>query len=218
MRLNQYEIEDIEDCLAIFEQRFQIKLENIETQKLNTFSAFSELIVSKIKFKTDNICTTQRAFYQFRKALAAENVSNLNQIRPSTDLESIFPKKNRRKMIKNIERTLGYEIAALAPSQLTSNILFFGLVFSIIGLFVAWQISIFGVLFSIIGLYFTKFTNRLDKQNLRTLIEKYSTEHYLTIRSGAHSFNPFEFKTVILEWFSENTGIPKEKLRQATFA
>ncbi len=216
-KLDQFEIENIEDVLPMFEETFKIKLENEETEKINTFSEFSDLIISKIKFENDNLCTSQRAFYKFRKALENENIIDRKQIYPNTELKSIFSKKNRRKNLKSIEQILGYELDVLAPSQITINILFFTFVLSIIGLFFAWKISLIGISISVLGFYLTKYTNRLDKQTVRGLIERNTAQHYFKIRSNENSFNRNEFKAVILEWFSENAGIEKEKLKNSSF-
>jgi len=216
-KLDQFEIESIEDVLPMFEENFKIKLKNEETEKLNNFNEFSELIISKIDFKNDNLCTSQRAFYQFRKALESENIIDKSQINTNTDLKNIFYKKNRRKTVKLIEKNLGYKIEVLKSSQITINILFFTFIISFIGLFLLWKIAILGLLISILGFYLTKYTNRLDKQTVRKLIEKNAAQNYIKIRNNENSFNRNEFKSIILEWFSENAGIYKEKLRNGSF-
>jgi len=216
-KLDQFEIESIEDVLPMFEENFKIKLKNEETEKLNNFNEFSELIISKIDFKNDNLCTSQRAFYQFRKALESENIIDKSQINTNTDLKNIFYKKNRRKTVKLIEKNLGYKIEVLKSSQITINILFFTFIISFIGLFLLWKIAILGLLISILGFYLTKYTNRLDKQTVRKLIEKNAAQNYIKIRNNENSFNRNEFKSIIFEWFSENAGIYKEKLRNGSF-
>src|SRR5699024_11478746 len=124
----------------------------------------------------------------------------------------------RRKILKQIENQLGYKIEVLAPSQITINILFFSFVISFVGLFINWKIAIFGILISVLGFYLTKLTNRLDKRTVREIIEKNTAQNYFKIRNSENTFNKNEFKDVILEWFSENAGIDKEKLRNSTFA
>ena len=99
-KLDQFEIENIEDVLPMFEKTFKIKLENDETEKLSDFNEFSDLIISKINLENDNLCTSQRAFYQFRNALKTEKIIDRNQIKPETELKTIFPKSNRRKIVK----------------------------------------------------------------------------------------------------------------------
>lgn len=216
-KLDIFEIEDIEDVIPMFEEAFKIKLESEETEKLNNFNEFSDLIISKVKFENDDLCTSQRAFYQLRKALEAENIINNNQLSPNTDLKSIFPKKNRRRNIKKVERNLGYEINVLASSQMTVNILFFLFALSFIGLFFFFKIAFLGIVISIMGFYLTKFTSRLDRRNIRELIKKNTAQNYFKIRNNESSFNRSEFREVILEWFSANAGIDKEKLRNGTF-
>ena len=217
-KLDQFEIENIEDVLPMFEETFKIKFENDETEKLNDFNEFSDLIISKMNLENDNLCTSQRAFYQFRNAIKTEKIIDINQIKPETDLKTIFPKRNRRKILKRIENQLGYKIEVLAPSQITINILFFSFVISFISLFINWKIAIFGILISVLGFYLTKLTNRLDKRTVREIIEKNTAQNYFKIRNNENTFNKNEFKDVILEWFSENAGIDKEKLRNSTFA
>jgi len=217
-KLDRFEIEDLEDSLALFEKTFNIKLENTETQKLKNFDEFCDLIISKFKAESNNLCTSQRAFYQFRKALKTENIINSTSISPNTDLKIIFPKKNRIRNIRKVEKHLGYKLEALKPSQMTINFLFFLLILSIISLFFVWKIAIFGILISFTGFYLTKFTNRLDKKTIRELIEKTTAQNYFQIRNAENSINKSEFKTVILEWFSENAGIKKEKLKYGNFA
>jgi len=59
-KLDQFEIENIEDVLPMFEETFKIKFENDETEKLNDFNEFSDLIISKMNLENDNLCTSQR--------------------------------------------------------------------------------------------------------------------------------------------------------------
>src|SRR5690625_6363 len=101
----------------MLEETFKIKFENSETEKINDFNEVSYLIISKMNLENDNLCTSQRAFYQFRNAIKTEKIIDVNQIKPETDLKTIFPKRNRRKILKQIENQLGYKIEVLAPSQ-----------------------------------------------------------------------------------------------------
>src|SRR5690625_1911730 len=141
-KLDQFEIENIEDVLLMFEETFKIKFENDENEKLNDFNEFSDLINSKINLENDNLCTSQRTFYQFRNAIKTEKIIDINQIKPETDLKTIFPKRNRRKILKQIENQLGYKIEVLAPSQITINILFFSFIIYYVDLFINRIITI----------------------------------------------------------------------------
>lgn len=218
IKLNQFEIEDIEDCLPMFEEAFKIKFENEETEGLKNFDEFCDLIISKFKFENDHLCTSQRAFYQFRKALEVENITKSTNISPNTQLKSVFPKRNRIKNVRKVEKQLGYKLNVLQASQITINVLFYILIISFIGLFFVWKIAIYGILVSILGFYLAKYTNRLDKKSVRELIKKNTAQNYFKIRNSEDSINKSEFKTVILEWFSEKAGIEKEKLKYGTFS
>ena len=79
-KLDQFEIENIEDVLPMFEETFKIKFKNDETEKLNDFNEFSDLIISKMNLENDNLCTSQRAFYQFRNAIKTEKIIDIQRL------------------------------------------------------------------------------------------------------------------------------------------
>lgn len=216
-KLNLFEIEDIEDCLPMFEEVFKIKLKNEETERVKSFDEFCDLIISKYNFENNSLCTSQRAFYQFRKALEVENITKSTNISPKTDLKNVLPRRNRIKNIRKVEKQLGYKLEVLQASQITINVLFYMLIISLIGLFFVWKIAVYGILVSVLGFYLIKFTNRIDKKTVRELMEKNTAQNYFKIRNSENSINKSEFKAVILEWFSENAGIEKEKLKYGNF-
>lgn len=217
IKLDASEIENIEDCIPLFEDAFQIKLENSETEKLQSFNEFSDLIISKFTLEHNEMCTTQKAFYQFRKAINEAGISKVNNIHPDSELKDIFPRRNRIKNIKSIEEKMELKFEILKPSQTMINILFFLLVLSIIGLFFIWKIALYGIFISFLGYYLTRFTKRLDRKTTRELIEKITVENYFHLRNYDNTINKTELKPLIVEWFSEYAGIRKEKLEFATF-
>lgn len=215
--LNQIDLEDINDSLPIFEKHFKIKLGDDEIKHLKNFDEFCNVIISKFELDEKKLCTSQRAFYQFKRALEAEKINNGANISPDTNLKDLFPKKNRIKTILRIEKQLGYQLELLQPSQSLVNSLFYLFVLSLIGLFFNWEIAIYGILSSIfLGFYFTKFSKRLDKKCVRELIEKTTAMHYFQIRNTAGLINQNEFKLIIINWFAEHTGIEKKKLELGT--
>lgn len=81
-----------------------------------------------------------------------------------------------------------------------------------------FTIGIIGITISIIGFYLCKrFGNELKIKTVRTLVEKITNENYLSVRTERDTINKTELKNILTHWFSENTGIEKEKLKTATF-
>jgi hypothetical protein len=64
---------------------------------------YAEAVLNKIGNLHVEDCTTQQSFYKLKAAIL--KVTNVEEelIRPSTPLELIFPKPNRRKQIKALQ-------------------------------------------------------------------------------------------------------------------
>ena len=52
-KLDNYEIENIEDCIPTIEEMYQFKFENGETEKVKNFDEFCDLIITKVNFTRD---------------------------------------------------------------------------------------------------------------------------------------------------------------------
>src|SRR5690606_40301010 len=86
---------DFDDVFAEIENTFDIKFKDEDLPKVNSFNDLSNLTVSYLNIPQIDSCTSQQAFYKFRRAyLLTQNRSQ--EIKPSSLLKELFPKQNRR--------------------------------------------------------------------------------------------------------------------------
>jgi hypothetical protein len=216
--LDTYEIENLEDCIPSIEEMYKFKFEDGETQKLKNFDEFCDLIISKINFENVESCTTQQAFYKLRNSLIEEKISEKEKIKLETKLTEIFPRKNRIRLVKRIENNIGFKLNILSPPNFISYTLIILFVISFTLLFINFRVGISGIAISIFGFYLgTRFGKEIEIENIKELVEKITLENYLEVRTQKNTVNKSELKSVITNWFVENSGIEKEKLTTATF-
>lgn len=218
-KLDKYEIENIEDLIPEIEKMYNFTFENEELINAKNFNDFTELIIGKIDLENVESCTTQQAFYKLRKSISEVGILEKNKLNTETKLKEIFPRKNRRELVKSLEENIGFKLNIINPPLLLSiSLLIFGIV-SFILLFISVKIGIIGLGITILGFQLSlKFGKEIQLNSIRELVAKITTENYLSLRTESNTINRKELKKVILEWVSENSGIKKEKLINSTFA
>ena len=217
-KLNDFEIEALEFMIPQIEKMYNFEFEKDETYRVNNFEELCELIIEKINLKNVSSCTSQQAFYKLRNAFVATKIIAIENLNLETELKLIFPKNNRKALIKQLENKLAFKLDILkAPDSITTVLFAIGIL-SFVSLFMYFTIGIIGITISIIGFYLCKwFGNELKIKTVRTLVEKITNENYLAVRTERDTINKTELKNILTHWFSENSGIEKEKLKAATF-
>lgn len=217
-KLDNYEIENIEDCIPLIEKMYKFKFEKGETQSMKNFDEFCDLIITKIDFENIESCTTQQAFYKLRNSLIEEKIFEKDKIKPETKLKELFPRKNRIKLVKKVENNIGFKLNILLPPKFIFYTLVLLSATSLIFLFINFKFGISGIAISIFGFYLCSwFGKELEIETLKELVEKITSENYLDVRTQKNTVNKSELKNIITAWFAENAGIEKEKLITATF-
>ncbi|MFD2907878.1 hypothetical protein ACFSX9_03925 [Flavobacterium ardleyense] len=197
---------------------YQFKFENGETEKVKNFDEFCDLIITKVNFENVESCTTQQAFYKLRISIVEERIYEKEKIKLETELKIIFPRSNRIKLVKKLEKNIGLELNVLSSPKSVIYSLTVILLVSIFMLFINFLYGIIGIGISVYGFYCCKwFGKELEIKNVKELVEKMTTENYLNIRSKKNTVNKSELKVVVTDWFVENAGIEKEKLKTSTF-
>lgn len=218
-KLDKYEIENIEDLIPEIEKMYNFTFENEELINAKNFNDFAELIIGKIDLENVESCTTQQAFYKLRKSISELGILEKNKLNTETKLNEIFPRKNRRKIVKRLEENIGFKLNIISPPLILFNSLLVIGIVSFLLLFIKLKIGIIGLGISTLGFYLsTKYGKEIQLNSVRELVEKITNENYLNIRTERNTINRKELKKVILEWVSENSGIKKEKLINSTFA
>ena len=218
IKLDNFEIENIEDCISDIEKMYKFKFENKELETIRNFEEFCDLIIEKLNLKNDESCTSQQAFYKIRKSLEKTKISEKEKLNPQTELKKLFPRRNRKTLIEKIENEMDIKFDIIkAPDFVTIPLLSIGII-SFILLFFYWKIAIIGISISIFGFYCCKwFGNELKVKTVKDLVEKITEENYLEVRTNKSTINRIELKSILTNWISENSGIRKEKLINATF-
>ena len=113
-------------------------------------------------------------FYKLREIISQTLNLEKKSIKPSTSLEKVFPKQNRKILAKQIENNLGINFKLLGASSLQNK--FSGMLILIsLGLFfINWKIALGLFLFSLfIAHIFDKFGTTLEYKNLDELTKKF---------------------------------------------
>ena len=217
-KFDNADLENIEDLIPSIEKMYKINFEENELAELANFDEFCEKIVAKINLENVDNCTTQQAFYKLRKSIMDLGIAEKNELHTETKLKEIFPRKNRRKIVKSLEKNIGFELNLINPPQIISISLFILILVSIVFLFINFKIAILGIITSILGFKLAyRFGKEIEMNSIRELVEKITTENYLNVRSDKNTINRKELKNVMTDWFADNLGIEKSELKQATF-
>jgi acyl carrier protein len=101
------------ELLMAVEDAFQIHIEDAEAEKTLTVGDLYNLVLSKLQGPDSKICVTSAAFYRIRRALV--NVLNRERrsIGPSTLLETLLPRENRRERWGHFQQETTLEIPDL---------------------------------------------------------------------------------------------------------
>jgi hypothetical protein len=217
-KLKDFEIEELEFMIPEIENMYNFKFEKDETYTVNTFEELCDLIIKKINLRNVESCTSQQTFYKLRNALIKTKIIEKEKLKTETELKILFPRKNRKTLIEQVEKEMKFKFDIIkAPGFVTMSLFVIGII-SFFLLFVFWKIGIVGIVISVFGLYLCKwFGNELKIKNVKELVEKITSENYLKVRTEKNTINRTELKKVLTYWFSENSGIEKEKLKSATF-
>lgn len=217
--LKNIDPDDIDDLLLKVENSFDIKFVGDELVHITTFGQLCDHIANKIQLDNSDDCTSQQAFYKLRDAISATIQIDKNKISPDTLLIDFLPRPTRRSQTKKLEQYLGFEVSILRPPHWLSGTLFIILLASIVGLFFKWQFGLSGLVFSIVGLWLAyKIGNELDLQTVGQVAEKMTRENYLKSRRNPKTFNKSEIEKVLTDWFSSDLDLDKSKLtREAKF-
>lgn len=217
-KLEDYEIENMEDCIYDLEKMYNFKFENNDLENVKSFEEFCDLIIEKINLKNEESCTSQQAFYKLRESLIEAKIIEKGNLKTETELKILFPRKKRKALIEKVENELNFKLDILkAPDFITMPLFIIGIV-SFILLFFYWKIAIIGLSISFFGFYLCKrFGNELYLKTVKELVEKITSENYLKVRRDKNTINQKELKEIITNWVSENSFIDREKLVNASF-
>ncbi len=218
IKLKNWEIENIEDAIPSIEEMFQIEFYTEELINVTDFNELCEAIIRKITLKNVDSCTKQQAFYKIRKAFDKIGIKEKNALTLDNKLAELLPRKSRRKLVRQIDKTLGFNTNLLTPPRFLFQSMFYGVLIFVFMLFIKPYIGFTGLVVLIpIMIILAKFKNELNAPTVRDLVELITRENYLNVRTEKGTVNRKELKSVITDWFSDMLEMNKDELINAKF-
>jgi len=215
--LKNTDILDIEDLILKAEKSFGIKFHEAELSHVKNFGEFCDYVIDKIPFEDIQTCTSQQAFYKLKNAILNNQDVSSDLITPTSKLEQIFPKENRRSRIREIENKLGFKLSILEPPRWVTIFLVVLLCVSFAYIFLNFKLGIISFALSIAAMQISiKNGNNFKVKTLREVVEKMIRENYLNSRRNSNSVNKHEIENILTNWFKDD--LPVDRLnRESTF-
>lgn len=219
VKLKDISSEDIGDVLLKAEKSFGFKFSDDELRDVKTFGELCDIITHKTQGVNSDDCTTQQAFYKLRGAIGTALQIDKKELTVDMKLEDLFPRKHRRRQIREVELILGFQVKVLQPKQLIVTLLFVFLCASLIGLFFDWQAGLAGLLLSIAGFRISeRFGKEFSLETIGQLTEKIARENYKKVRRNAETINRKEIAEKVKELFKIDLDLEENTLpREASF-
>lgn len=98
-------LDGLELIMAI-EEEFQIAITEEESSKIETPNNLTDLVFSKLRKSSQEVCPSQHGFYTVRKTLIKHLSVQRNEVGVETNLSELIPSKSRKKIWKNLLFTL----------------------------------------------------------------------------------------------------------------
>ena len=219
--LSNIDPDEISDVLLKVERSFQIRIDQEEFLTIKTFGNLCDIVANKVKGIDSKTCTTQQAFYKIRNAIAVVQGLDKASITPGSELQILFPRYDRNKKMRRLQRELGIISDLLDIKPWLACLITAGIVGSLLLFFFQWRIAISGlVLFITMGWLADRFLSKELKINtVKQLTEKLSREHYIALRRNATTINRSEIARKVKELFKADLGLEDHLLtRDATFS
>ena len=161
---NTYDLSDIDPdeisgVLLKIERSFQIRIGQEDILMVETFGDLCDMVTNKVKGIDSQTCTTQQAFYKIRNAIGVVQGLDKASITPDSELQILFPRYDRNKKMRRLQRELGIMSDLLDIKPWLACLITAGIVRSHLLFFFQWRIATAGlVLFITIGWLASKFS------------------------------------------------------------
>jgi hypothetical protein len=207
--------EDLEQVLHSIENTFSINFKESEISNIKTYGDLCNIIISKVEFNYGNDIATQQAYLKLTEAILSITNTNPEIIKPDVSLEKIFPKRIRRKQVKKLEQSLGYELDLLTPRGFIVMSFLFLMIISVIFMFIFRTYGLIGLCVSFAGLFLSsRLGNEFNVNTIKDLSEKIAEENYANSRRWKNNFNKAELEKQIDNLISRQLDINKKKLKK----
>jgi hypothetical protein len=187
---NKRDPDDVVNLLKEVEKKLGVHFETNDLKEIKTFGEFCDLVFSKLSLPKNSDSANQQAFSKLRIAISAIKGIDKKEILPETRLDSLFPRSGRKKAIKELEYTLGFNLKVLRPFILIEIILLFSFLGAIVFLFINF---IYGMemlaLFFIINTVAFKTGKEFNAETLGDLAKKITKENFRKAKRNPETIN-----------------------------
>ena len=207
--------EDLEDLLLIIEQTFTISFKNDDLSQVITYGDLCKVIFNKIEMQNLNDSVSLQCFQNLKKSIVSITSIDESFIKPDVPLEQIFPKTKRRRQIKRLKKSIGFEFNLLTPKGFIVISLLVLMLTSFILMFPFRTIGFIGLITSFGGLLIaSRLGNEFNVNTISELSEKIAAEHYTNARRWKNSFNKTELEKQIEKLITKHLDVEKHQFRK----
>jgi hypothetical protein len=207
--------EDFEDMVIAIEDSFAITFQPSDFPEQGiSVGDFAQLLTRKIDLPHSGDCTSQQVFYQLRRFFEREHNLSKTDFHKNMDLETLLPRKDRRKIIQKIEHQLGIKSDILTINVWLGLVLiltFFG------GFYFLFKQFQMGILLFLIFRFLIKIKgNELKINTVKALTDHIAMQNYRQLRSPKNSFNPAEIPKIMDNLIEHHFGYNPAKFNAET--
>jgi hypothetical protein len=214
--------EDIEDALACVQSSLGVKYAPDAFADVKTFGEMCDVIIATVDAEDAADCTSQQAFYKLRRAivevLTSDAVAGVpgadaREILPATSMDELFPRKGRRRKIRQLRKVSGVKLDLIEPKGWVSLVLVLSFLFSFVYLFIQWRYGLLGLLTSFLGNWVARWTaNELCYGTVGEVVRSFVESHYRLARRQPGTMNRREIVPLVKAIFREKLVLEPEVL------
>ena len=212
--VRDYDLEDIDYALGEVQELYEIKFYGNELRNVVTFGDLIDHIIFKIDDDHSVNCTTQRAFYRIRNAIATGLEIDRKEITPKTLWSDILPESERVEAVQKIEEVLGFQLPLLRTSFYIYSGFAVLCILSFYAVSLHFVIGVVATILFITGFWLstifkntTIFKNIITTETLGEVAEKTAKKHYLQPGRNYAPVNKEEAEKQLTELLCERAGI-----------
>ena len=177
---------DSVELIMSVEDKFEIRIEDSEAEKINTVQDFADCVYNKIKVNPTDKCLAQNVFYQFKKAIQNLKLTEL-EILPTSKISDLLNQSELMTNWTKLEIELGLKLPVLVAIDFNHNL---------------------GTHVKLFGIKTIKRNTPVTKGTLINLVDWSISLNYHKLIDVKKITNKYEVERIIAGIISENIGIP----------
>lgn len=215
--LKNVDPDDVNDVINEIIGSLDIKFQPGELKGVVTFGGFCELVHGKLTGSKVGDCTTQQAFYKLKREIGQMLDIDGGNITPASRLVELFPRLNRRWLVRRLKHNLSLSMPFLEPKRWVVNALLLCLMASIVEIFFDWRFGLAGMGFSILGFALAGYSGKEWRvATVGEVARDIAHFHYKKSRRNPQTYNLKEVDNLIRRCFCDALLLSPEALHSDT--